>query len=96
MGFFGQTEPRKFHHEYIYADERKRRMREIEERAIKELGITGKPLERHLGDRVDIRPGKHLRRRRTGGLHIYKGANILLILLVMAVVFITWRLFVYY
>lgn len=96
MRFFRLNEPRKFHHEYIYADERKKRLREIEERARKELGITGEPLERHLGDRVNIRQEIHLRRRKTDCLHVYKGLNILSVLIVMAVAFITLWLFVGY
>ena len=33
MMFFQQRRPRPFHHEYIYVDERKERLRQIEERA---------------------------------------------------------------
>jgi hypothetical protein len=31
--------PREFHHRFIYVDERKERLKEIEERAKRELGL---------------------------------------------------------
>lgn len=36
---FKQREPRRFHHEYIYVDERKERLKEMEERAKRDLGM---------------------------------------------------------
>lgn len=39
MGFFKQPKPRRFSHPYQYVDERKERIKEIEMRAKKELGM---------------------------------------------------------
>ena len=39
MGIFNQRKPRGFQHQYIYVDERKERLREIEERAKRDLGM---------------------------------------------------------
>lgn len=39
MGLFTQRKPRGFQHQYIYVDERKERLREVEERAKRELGM---------------------------------------------------------
>ena len=42
FNLFKVRKPRRFHHDYLYVDERKERLREIEERARRELGL---PLE---------------------------------------------------
>lgn len=39
MGIFNQRKPRGFSHQYIYVDERRERLREMEERAKRELGM---------------------------------------------------------
>ncbi len=39
MSLFSQRKPRKFSHKYIYVDERADRLREIEERARRDLGM---------------------------------------------------------
>ena len=39
MSFFKQREPRRFQHNYIYYDERKEKLRKIEETAKRELGL---------------------------------------------------------
>lgn len=39
MGIFNQRKPRKFNHQYIYVDERRERLKEMEERAKRELGM---------------------------------------------------------
>ena len=39
MGIFNQRKPRGFNHQYIYVDERRERLREMEERAKRELGM---------------------------------------------------------
>lgn len=39
MGFFNQRKPRGFNHQYIYVDERKERLKAMEERARRELGL---------------------------------------------------------
>ena len=39
MGWFKMDKPRPFHHEYIYYDERKEKLKKIEENAKRELGM---------------------------------------------------------
>ena len=39
MGFFKQRKPRGFNHQYIYVEERTERLKEMEERAKRELGL---------------------------------------------------------
>ena len=38
MSFFHQPKPRRFHHQYIYYDERREKLKKLEERAYSELG----------------------------------------------------------
>ncbi len=40
LNLFRMRKPRRFHHDYIYVDERKERMKEIERRARQELGLS--------------------------------------------------------
>ena len=40
MSLFRPPRPRRFHHEYIYVDERKERLKQIEQKAREELGMT--------------------------------------------------------
>ncbi len=40
MSFFRMPKPRGFNHKYIYYDERRARLRDIEERARRELGMS--------------------------------------------------------
>ncbi|MBQ7362290.1 MAG: hypothetical protein IJW68_07380 [Bacteroidaceae bacterium] len=39
MGYFKMPAPRRFNHKYIYVDERKEKLRKIEENALRELGM---------------------------------------------------------
>ena len=69
MGFFNQPKPRRFNHQYIYVDERRERLREMEERAKRELGLIPEAEktaeERIRGKFVD--GTKHLKRRKESG-----------------------------
>lgn len=47
MNLFRQPRPRRFQHEYIYVDERKERLQQIERKAREELGLAShKALDR--------------------------------------------------
>ena len=47
MNLFQQPRPRRFNHKYIYVDERKERLKKIEQLAREKLGLTPhKPLDR--------------------------------------------------
>ncbi len=39
MGMFSMRKPRAFHHEYIYVDERKEKLKKIEDAAKRDLGM---------------------------------------------------------
>ena len=70
MGMFSMRKPRRFHHEYIYADDRKKRLEAIEQRAKAELGQTEKAENQDILPRDSDRfrgaftpPNSHLHRR---------------------------------
>jgi hypothetical protein len=46
MSFFSQPKPRRFHHQPIYYDEHTDRVKNIERRARKELGLDSTPESR--------------------------------------------------
>lgn len=84
---FNVREPRKFEHKYIYYDERKEKLRKIEERAKRELGM----LEEEEFDPERIRgkfleSTKHLRRRKQSGAKPVPTTVIVAILVVLLLV----------
>lgn len=69
MGFFNQRKPRGFNHQYIYVDERRERLKEMEERAKRELGMTPEPqktAEERIRGRF-VEETTHLKRRKKKG-----------------------------
>ncbi|MDR0973461.1 MAG: hypothetical protein LBM61_05700 [Prevotellaceae bacterium] len=88
MGMFRPQMPRRFHHEYIYHDERKEKLDQMREKAKRELGIAPeKPFSPE-----DIR-GKffeqttHVKRRRESKFRVGSTAIILVALLLLVVLF---------
>ena len=65
MSIFSNRRPRGFSHRLIYSDERRERLREIEERARRELGMLP-PREFRPDDLrgAFVRSTRHLRRRK--------------------------------
>lgn len=59
MGLFSQRKPRPFTHHYIYVDERKERMKEIETRAKRELGMLPQAEDRHENIRGAFSHGRN-------------------------------------
>ena len=85
MGFFKQRKPRGFNHQYIYVDERGERLKEMEERAKRELGLIPQAEktaeERIRGKFVD--QTTHLKRQQErGGASSSKWLIIIAVLLV--------------
>ena len=85
MGFFNQRKPRRFNHQYIYVDERRERLREMEERAKRESGLIPEAEktaeERMRGKFVD--QTTHLKRQQErGGASSSKWLIIIAVLLV--------------
>ena len=68
MAFFKTREPRKFNHPYMYVNERKDKLKAIEERAKRELGMAP-PKEFNPEDirGTFVKGTKHLRRRKESG-----------------------------
>ena len=69
MGIFNQRKPRKFSHQYIYVDERKERLKAMEERAKRELGMIPEP-EKTTEDRIRgkfVEQTSHLKRQQEKG-----------------------------
>lgn len=67
MSLFSQRKPRKFNHNYIYVDERADRLREIEERAKRDLGMNSASGYRPDGLRGAFSGGRDPRNRRGFG-----------------------------
>lgn len=84
MGMFTMRKPRRYHHEYIYVDERKEKLQKIEEAAKRELGML--PPKEFSPE--DIR-GKfvegttHLKRRKESGRKPLSYAALLVALLIL-------------
>lgn len=82
---FSTRKPRGFQHNYMYVDERKERLKEIEERAKRELGMLP-PKEFNPEDirGTFVKGTKHLRRRVESGrkpMHWFTAVLIILALL---------------
>ncbi len=90
MSLFSQPKPRKFHHDFMFVDERKDKLKAIEDRAKSELGMTDKPL--YDGERLRgrfLNATKYTRRRNekrlSGGIVLSFGVLVILILLLVSV-----------
>lgn len=69
MGYFKMPAPRRFNHKYIYVDERKERLRKIEENAKREMGLLP-PEETSYEERIRgafVKEITHLKRRKESG-----------------------------
>lgn len=65
MGFFNARKPRGYHHNYIYYDPRKEKLRKIEENAKREMGLL--PPEEFKPEDIRgkfVNATSHLRRRK--------------------------------
>lgn len=90
MGLFNQRKPRRFSHRYIFVDERKDKLRDVERRAKAELGM-GAP-DPHRRDRlrgVFLNATRHASSRRerrlAGGFVLTYGAILVLLVILVAV-----------
>ena len=69
MGIFNQRKPRGFSHQYIYVDERREKLKAMEERAKRELGLIPEP-EKTAEERIRgrfVEQTSHLRRQQEKG-----------------------------
>lgn len=90
MGLFNQRKPRRFSYRYIFVDERKDKLRDVERRAKAELGM-GAP-DPHGRDRlrgVFLNATRHASSRRerrlAGGFVLTYGAILVLLVILVAV-----------
>ena len=66
MGMFKSEKPRAYNHQYIYVDERKEKLKKIEEKAKRDLGMLP-PEESTVEERIRgkfVESTKHLKRRK--------------------------------
>lgn len=90
MGFLNQRRPRGFRHEYMFVDERKDRLKAVEDRAKAELGRAEPTSPGHDGIRgVFLAATKHARkrseRRLAGGFILSYGVIAVLLVILVAV-----------
>lgn len=98
MGLFKQRRPRGFHHEYMFVDKRKDALKNIEERAKRDLGKTDDKDMSNREDRIRgafLNATKYARcrneRRMSGGFILSTGIILLLIILLV----IVWKFLLY-
>lgn len=86
---FKTRQPRGYHHEYMYVNERKERLKQIEERAKRELGML--PPKAFNPDDIRgtfVKGTKHLRRRKESGR---KPMRLGVALLIIAALIFVWH-----
>lgn len=93
MGIFNQRQPRGFSHQYIYVDERKEKLKELEERAKRELGMI-EPKEKTAEERIRgkiVDQTTHLRRKKENDAPISSKRLILILALLVMILFVLLR-----
>ena len=93
MGIFKQRKPRGFQHQYIYVDERRERLKEMEERAKRELGmLADKPLTTE--DRVRgkiVEQSTHLKRKQEKSNPLSNKRLLLILALLVMIMYVLLR-----
>lgn len=94
MSIFHSRRPRRFDIGNIYVNERKDRLRAIEQKARRELGMTVNS-EQTLRRGMFMDNSRHIRRKGTGrNRHSpFFVANIFFLLLILLILFVTCRIF---
>jgi hypothetical protein len=90
MSMFKQRKPRPFSHKYIYVDERADRLREIEERAKRELGML--PPKGYDPDSVRGAFSANSRLRHSRGGQGFTGSLVLIAAIVLLVLMLAYCL----
>lgn len=93
MGIFSQRSPRGFQHQYIYVDERREKLKEIEERAKRELGMA-EPKELTAEERIRgkiVEQTTHLKRRQENDAAIPTKRLILILALLAMILLVLLR-----
>ena len=82
MGLFNQRKPRPFRHRYMFVDERKERIRDIEEKAKAELGMEADGRQKHDDATRHVR--KRRERKLAGGFVLTYGVIVVLLIMLFA------------
>lgn len=89
MALFKTRKPRAFQHNYLYVDERKDRLKQIEERAKRELGmLPEKEFDPENIRGTFVKATKHLRKRKESGK---KPMKLGVALIIIAVLLFLWH-----
>lgn len=89
MGYFKQSEPRRFNHKYIFVDERKEKLDKIVENAKRDLGMLP-PSEESYRDRLKgafTGNDSHLARRKENGQRLSTRAILVALFICVFVLF---------
>lgn len=91
MSMFGQSKPRGFHHEFIYIDERKERLKVVEWKAREELGGRKNPAALENNSHRLLKEGMYKSSRRSYShlqmrITLLQGMLLCVLLLFLAVV----------
>lgn len=88
MNFFNTPKPRRFHHKYIYIDERKERLKSMEKQAYCELGLQNEKKD-EIRQRLHesfVRGMNHLNNDRYASKgNMFQSIGIVMILLIILV-----------
>lgn len=93
MGYFKQSEPRRFNHKYIFVDERKEKLDKIVENAKRDLGMLP-PSEESYRDRLKgafTGNDSHLARRKENGQRLSTRAILVALFICVFVLFYILR-----
>ena len=93
MGIFNQRKPRGFQHQYIYIDERRERLKAMEERVKRELGLLPSK-ETTIEDRIRgkfVEQTSHLRRQQEKERTISSKLLILIAALLVILLYVLLR-----
>jgi hypothetical protein len=93
MGIFNQRKPRGFQHQYIYVDERRERLQEIEERAKRELGMSPQreaTAEERIRGKI-VEQSTHLKRKMENDTPISSKRLILILSLLIMILYVLLR-----
>lgn len=93
MGIFTQRKPRGFQHQYIYVDERRERLKEMEERAKRELGMLSEKVpttEERIRGKI-AEQSAHLKRKQEKENPLSNKRLILILALLAMIMYVLFR-----
>lgn len=93
MGIFNQRKPRGFSHQYIYVDERKERLKAMEERARRELGMIPEK-EMTVEEKIRgkfVEQTSHLKRQQEKGKTMSSKLLILIAALLVMILYVLMK-----